>query len=266
MLHQPSELTQELLDLAPAGLDSTGLVAGMQTLLAIVEHATPVMSYMLTHARRSRKLWVFLHCTADLSVEFDTLLANSQRTLMANLAADMERRAVAAHEATGNEAMVLAHGGLGSFPNHATPAETGLALNGVISHQMLPERSAEVALLRTTFADARINALRSQLDRLEEEKADITLVTQYTGQVRCFVSHDGACIAEMGTQASLLDALPGCSSHCQHDVDALLRPLPHCGSWVQDHTGASAAHVTSWSTVRQLGCQRSHSAQLAFTT
>jgi hypothetical protein len=33
------------------------------------------------------------------------------------------------------------------------------------------------------FADGRIAALRAQLDRLEEEKADITLVTQYTGQV-----------------------------------------------------------------------------------
>lgn len=33
-----------------------------------------------------------------------------------------------------------------------------------------------------TPAGAAIAALRAQLDRLEEEKADITLVTQYTGQ------------------------------------------------------------------------------------
>lgn len=32
-------------------------------------------------------------------------------------------------------------------------------------------------------ADGRTTALRAQVDRLEEEKADITLVTQYTGQV-----------------------------------------------------------------------------------
>lgn len=49
-------------------------------------------------------------CAAGLSVEVDTLVANSKRTLMANLTAEMERRAVAAHEATGNKGILWAHG------------------------------------------------------------------------------------------------------------------------------------------------------------
>jgi hypothetical protein len=63
-------------------------------------------------------------------------------------------------------------------PNQGTPCH--LHLIGVLS---LP------CCVLSTTADTRINALRSQLDRLEEEKADITLVTQYTGQVICFVPH-----------------------------------------------------------------------------
>jgi hypothetical protein len=106
-----------------------------------------------------------------------------------------------------------------------------MALDGVISHQVVPKQvpkqSAELALLHLLLADARINTLRSQLDRLEEEKADITLVTQYTGQVSCFVLRDSACITEMDTSVSALDILPGCSPPCQHDVHSFAPTTLH---------------------------------------
>jgi len=55
-------------------------------------------------------------------------------------------------------------------------------------------------------ADGHVAALRSQLDRLEEEKADVTLVTQYTGQVCCIpcIEMQGHmhCVRDVGVAAA----------------------------------------------------------------